>query len=376
MRIATTLRVSMCMLALGCGSSETKPKEEGRAQVDAGGSDGGASAARDARVATRDSSSGDGDSTGSRRDSGGGGGNSEECGTIELTTQRVVPRVWLLIDGSGSMSASLAGLAGPSRFAVLRQALLDPTDGLVTKLAGSVAFGLMIYDGGMSPPGVYVPGLCPRVIVVEPALDNTQAISAAYPAEPTGASTPTHYALLDLQDRITASMSTDPSFVLLATDGKPNLCDFHDGIPASAATEQEAVDTVAQLQQAGTQTFALSLAGGDAELQAHLSSLAEAGGTGSNVFSPSSQDALVTALTEIFGGTQSCTIEVEGKIVPGKECSGEVTLDDQKLACETDYRVGADKQSLELLGDACTKLRSQPTSKLSASFACDDVILL
>lgn len=60
--------------------------------------------------------------------------------------------------------------------------------------------------------------------------------------------------------------------------------------------------------------------------------------------------------------------------MPGEECSGDVTLNGEVLRCNTDYR--AEQQTLELLGDACKRLRSQPTSKLSASFACDDVILL
>jgi hypothetical protein len=369
------LRRAALVLALAAGcSSETRLRDAGgndgtddgdgeQASPDAGKRDAGA--ARDAR-------------TGPRPDTGSATATPVACAKAELTTQRVVPSVWLLIDGSGSMSGALAGLTGPSRFAVLRAALLDPVTGLVSKLASSVAFGLLIYDGGVSPPGVYLEGLCPRVIVVPPALDNYQAIAAAYPAEPTGASTPTHYALLDLQKRITAAASSDPSFVLLATDGKPNLCDFHDGIPASVLTEQEAVDTVAQLATAGTKTYALSMAGDDADLQAHLQAVAQAGGTGSNVFSPSNQDALVDALTQIFGGTQSCAVKVEGTIVAGKECSGDVTLNGQPLACDAadGYRIGADKQTLELQGAACAALRREPESQLSASFACDDVILL
>jgi hypothetical protein len=300
----------------------------------------------------------------------------EACGKADVTITRVIPRVWLLIDGSGSMAAPLAGLGGPSRFAVLRDALLNKDTGLVAKLAESVAFGLMVYDGGTSPPGVYVEGVCPRVIVVEPALDNYAAIDGAYPAGPTGASTPTHYALLDLQMRIQKAMSSDPSFVLLATDGKPNLCDFHDGVPASAATEREAVATVAQLEQAGTKTFALSMAGGDPELQAHLAAVAAAGGTGADVFTPTSQGALVDALTQIFGGTQSCDVTVEGTIVSGKECSGDVALNERALRCDDDYKVLDDHKTIELQGDTCKALQQNPESKLRASFDCNDVILL
>lgn len=366
--------LSACVLVGACGSEAPTKAPSGDDDGPAAKSDAGGRVAdagkTDAKVSTKTDAS--------RPVKVDDEGEPMACGKAELTTQRVVPRVWLLIDGSGSMSAPLAGLAGQSRFALLRQALLAPNDGLVAKLASSVAFGLMIYDGGMSPPGVYVPGVCPRVIVVEPALDNLAAITAAYPAQPTGASTPTHYALLDLQARIEAAKTDDPSFVLLATDGKPNLCDFHDGIPANAATDQQAVDTVTELAQAGTKTFALSMAGDDADLNAHLKDVARAGNTGSDVFTPTSQDGLADALTQIFGGTQSCDVKIEGTVVAGKECSGDVTLNGTPLTCNdaNGYHVKDDKQTLELAGDACKALRQQPSSQLSASFACDDVIFL
>src|SRR5690606_27121247 len=131
--------------------------------------------------------------------------------------------------------------------------------------------GLYAYDGGLSLPGVKTPA-CPRVVQVGPALDNLDRIRAAYPAEPLGASTPTHYALLALRDMVRVSRHTKPGpvYVILATDGRPNLCDFHDGIPETPATSQEAVNTVAELANLDIKTFAISMAGSDAALRAHL----------------------------------------------------------------------------------------------------------
>lgn len=303
------------------------------------------------------------------------------CAKAELMTQRVVPKVWLLIDGSGSMAAPLTGLIGPSRWEVLRDALLNSSDGLISKLQSAVAFGLMAYDGGLSPTGIYVPELCPRTIVVDPAIENFNAIDGAYPAAELGSSTPTHYALLALSDRIKMvrdTGDTTPTYVVLATDGAPNLCDFHDGIPATPDTEQEAVDTVAQLAAQGTKTFAISLAGDDRELKAHLDAVAKAGATGKGSFTTNSQDDLVKALTEILGGTTSCSIRLEGRIEPGHECDGDVTLDGKMLGCDdaNGYRVPDDHTSIELVGDACDALQRQPSAVLSAKFPCDAVVLL
>jgi hypothetical protein len=210
------------------------------------------------------------------------------CASAEVHVTRVTPRVWLLVDGSGSMAAPLDnGLAGASRWSVLRDALLADGTGLVSRLHGVVEFGLYVYDGGLSLPGMAGPQ-CPRVIVSEPALNNAAAMSGVYPAAQTGASTPTHYALLDLKKRIDAAGASPngPTYVVLATDGKPNLCDFHDGIPATPDTEREAVDTVAQLSAAGTNVFVISMAGADTDLQTHLMAVAAAGKTGTQPFTP------------------------------------------------------------------------------------------
>lgn len=354
-------------------------------EVAAAGEDESAS---DAAPAGHDAGSGPDGGRASGRDAGkavvsqptGEGNTGEACAKAELTTTRAVPTVWLLVDGSGSMAAPLGGLTGPSRWSLLRDALLAPDTGLVARLQGSVAFGLLVYDGGLSLPGIPTP-LCPRVIAVEPALDNFSTLDMAYPAAETGASTPTHYALVELAKRIAAAPNAGPdrpSYVVLATDGKPNLCDFHDGIPASVLTEQEAVDTVSTLAESGTKLFAISLAGDDLDLQAHLDAVARAGNTGKSAFSPTTQDALVEALSEIIGGTTSCAVRVEGTIVKGRECAGDVRLDGAPLVCNgrDGFRVGADGKGIELLGTACTTLQQKPSVKVSASFACDDVILL
>ncbi|MFM2417978.1 MAG: hypothetical protein RL385_2701 [Pseudomonadota bacterium] len=369
-------RTALFTLALVCACGQESPTDASGSPVapaaDAAQAENTGSAAGDAGSASTLAPANTGASSAAAA-------SAPTCARADLTITRSIPTVWLLIDGSGSMGDGFAGLIGTSRWTVLRDALMDPARGLVARLTKSVAFGLMVYDGGLSPPGVYVEGLCPRVTVVEPGTDNLGGLSDAYPQVQTGASTPTHYALQDLSARIQKAGPNPlgPTYVILATDGKPNLCDFHDGIPASEATENEAVTTVAQLNAQGTKTFAISMTNGDAALDAHLNALALAGGTGQGAFSPTSQDALVAALGTIVGGTTSCEIKVDGKLVKGRECAGEVSLNGQKLACNgpDGYRVKEDLQTLTLLGAACSTLQLQPMATLKASFACDDVIL-
>jgi hypothetical protein len=301
------------------------------------------------------------------------------CASAELSLTRVIPTVWLMLDGSGSMAAPLDLAGASSRWSALRNTLLHETTGLIPRLQSSVAFGLYVYDGGLSLPGVPGPQ-CPRVVVTEPALDNAAALSSSYPEVETGASTPTHYALLDLKQRIDAAGLRDggPTYIVLATDGMPNLCDFHDGLPSTPDTEAEAIETVQQLSAAGTQVFVISMAGDDEILKAHLIALAAAGGTGTAPFTPSSQDELANALTQIIGATASCDLELQGVVSAGRECTGQVMLNGNVLKCDDadGYRLKADRQSLELLGDACTILQTSAAPQLKAAFPCDDVKLL
>ncbi|MET0384464.1 MAG: vWA domain-containing protein [Polyangiales bacterium] len=303
------------------------------------------------------------------------------CATAELSVTRVVPTVWLMVDGSGSMSAplDLLDVAGASRWTLLRDALLADGSGLVPRLQQAIAFGLYVYDGGLSLPGIPGPQ-CPRTLVVDPSVNGAAAVSGMYPELETGASTPTHDALLDLKSRIDAAgpRAEGPSYVVLATDGKPNLCDFHDGIPATPDTEQEAVETVRQLAAAGTQVFVISMAGDDSDLQTHLQAVAAAGGTGKQPFVPASQNELVQALTEILGAAASCDVRIQGKVEAGRECTGTVSLDGRPLVCNdaNGYRLKDDRASLELLGTACSTLQAAAAPVVKARFPCADVTLL
>ncbi|HEY6878689.1 MAG TPA: vWA domain-containing protein, partial [Polyangiales bacterium] len=311
-RLGQLGRASACLLLLACGSSKTATTTS----AVTGDDDDQVAQEKEKRDAsTKNDASSKPDP---KKDAGakprgrdGAAASPEPCARAEAKIERLLPRVWLLVDGSGSMSQVVEDdAAGRTRFAVLRDALLDD-NGPVAQLQNSIEFGLLIYDGGLSPPGIKTP-LCPREIVVEPKVNNFSGIAAAYPQQATGASTPTHYALLDLQMRTHADVSGRRTYVILATDGKPNLCDFHDGIPASAATEQEAVTTVSELAADGIKTYAISMGSNDPELETHLAMIASAGDTGTDVFQPNSGDQLGQALSQILTAAVSCEVQIDG----------------------------------------------------------------
>jgi len=260
--------------------------------------------------------SGDGSNLGGGFDNGGGsnvggagnGGGSnggdptfyDGCAPKDAT-------MWFVVDGSGSMSD---GFGASDRWTTLRAALMDP-DGAVARLQDVVDFGLVIYDGPIDIGaflGVPTPGLCPQLVTVPVAKMNHGAMSTAYPQQPLGGSTPTHQGMEAARMEIAATLANPDAlsrsqYIILATDGAPNaLCD---GAPDAAA---EVIQQTTMALNEGIQTFVISLAGGDANLTAHLTDVANAGGTGTMPFVPDNKDALVDTLRTIVGGATGCDL--------------------------------------------------------------------
>src|SRR5262245_41716112 len=132
------------------------------------------------------------------------------CGKSDLNVSRIMPSVMLVVDGSQSMEMMYGdpppdagvpdgggttmgggmmggGGGGTSRWTAVRQALVDPTNGVVPKLQSLVKFGLAVF--GTMPT-------CPLPTgVIDPALNNEPMITAGLPTNPPGYTTPTGVAL-------------------------------------------------------------------------------------------------------------------------------------------------------------------------------------
>jgi Mg-chelatase subunit ChlD len=377
------VRVRMCrtwlvaalavgIVPLSCGGHDAGSKTLDTSPSDASASGQGAAGGDDGGAFDPTGSG----SFGSGQD--GQAGSESTCAHVNVDIARIVPDVWLMVDGSGSMADPLQA-GGASKYSLLRDALVDMTTGLVPALQTSIAFGLFEYDGCAYNPAIIGPGCvagaCPRVTSVNPGIDNFTPIAMAYPPAPPGASTPTDVALAALGQRIGANASSakpgPPTYVVLATDGEPNLCDWHDGVPSNAQFQQNALAAVQSMVASGTEVFVVSLAGSDANLEAYLNQVAAAGGTGQPAFTPMSEGDLVAALQQILGGTVSCSLSLTGMVVAGMECSGSVTLDGKPLKCDDPNGWHLkDSQTIDIVGTACDALRGKPMSTLSASFPC------
>ncbi len=295
----------------------------------------------------------------------------DTCAEGQARATPVTPTVWLVVDGSSSMTQSFDG--GANRWQVLRSTLMDP-GGIVDSLQGVVRFGMVIYSGGEDGLLGVGGSACPNLVTVDPALDNHATLDAQYPAMPIGTGTPTHMAVQHVVDELPVlneqvlDQDADPVYVVLATDGGPN--DPCSGAGFGAGAEQQVLDIVGVGTERGMNMFVISLAGGDAALQTHLDQVAQITKTGTPPFVPSTQDELVQTFQDIVGGA-TCLVSLDGEVSPGRECGGTVTLNGEPIACnDPDGWKLEDPRTVQLEGASCERFKASE-SMLMASFPCD-----
>lgn len=374
--IAGLLAVGLLVAVAGCSAESDDGSGSGAGSNNFGNSGG-------AGTTGIGSGAGAGTDTGIGIGSAGTGTHSGQgCATADVRAARVTPTIWLVVDGSGSMDEAFGA---STRWIALREALMEASTGVVPVLQAAVVWGMVMYDGPIDI-GSFIPGLfgggagtgggtCPRLVVVEPMLNNFPNIDPAYPAAPLGGSTPTHKALEAVVTRLQNQPQTldmpevGPTYVVLATDGQPN--DFCGGTAAAdpAGAVLAATQTIAAT---GTPLFVISLAGGDAALQAHLEQVAMAGGTGKPPFTPMSKDELVQTFQDIIGGAVGCDVRLNGKVTPGSECQGYVNIGGVDLPCNdpNGWRL-KDEQTVEITGTWCDAFKADTSAMLHASFPCD-----
>jgi hypothetical protein len=306
-----------------------------------------------------------------------GAAGNESCAEGLANTTPVTPTVWLVLDGSGSMNEDFGD---ETRWQALRAALMDD-GGIVSTLERNVRFGMVLYSGAESDDDEPPPAQCVDLVVVDPALDNYAALQAQLPDEEPGGWTPTDQALEHVVDNLPVTNmpvldgTSEPTYVVLATDGAPNDRCAGDsgggggGRDFDEVTAQRVLDVVGRGASAGVKLLVISLAGDDDDLQTHLEEVATLSGSGLAPFVPATRDELVTTFQQIIGGA-SCQIALQGMVMADQACSGTVTLSGTPLVCNDDngFRV-VDGRTLQLMGDACSNFLAVD-SQLHATFPC------
>lgn len=321
------------------------------------------------------------------------------CAGANVQASRVKPTVLFVVDRSGSMEEEYPG--STNRWQAIYDALMDSEDGVIPKLQSVVYFGMVLFDGPMEGMAIeitnavfcMIPGMpcdtsdggqtneemgCPRLVVVDPALENFSAIEASYQPSGPGGSTPTALSLEAAYDLINAADQDildhevhGQPIVILCTDGLPNGCADTLNVP----DQQGPIDQLTAAAQKGIKTYVVGVAADD-EAQAYLDKLAQYGDTGQPAFSPATKHDLVVALSQIVGGAVGCNVVLNGAVVPGIECEGTVMLNGELLECNgpDGWRL-VNESEIELQGSACQKFIDDPAVIISASFPCEAFIL-
>lgn len=339
----------------------------------------------------------------------GGEGGGPGCIDANVTFVPQIPTVLLLIDRSGSMNADgkfgdavaqavQAGtyalgdcpLNNDWRWNVVRDVLLNPVKGIVKPLEDRVRFGMSLYS---SRNGKYKPRttatdpfeidptkMCPELIDVPIALANHQAMLDQFQCGDISDDTPTGESLMAAATTLKAFAQPGPKVLVLATDGEPDTCacpDFGNTAPPEcrvpglpAMIQAEVVATAAAIHADDITIHVINVSTPtELNLQQHLADVATAGG--GDVYPGFSPGALSDAFEKIIDGVRECKIDLDGEIKPGKEASGEVTLDGDVLALDDPdgWQVNSSSQ-IELLGSACETIK-RGDHDLQIHFPCD-----
>jgi hypothetical protein len=319
-------------------------------------------------------------------------GDGSVCGELEVSTDRVIPNIMIIVDRSGSMrrdfdgDCPFAGNGCPTsgtpnpdfdeeRWGAVEDALVG-NNGLVRRLDSIARFGLTLYwKPGEDPPSMSDGQMCASTdgVAITQNLDNADSIAARFSANDPDGYTPTAEAIEAVTDSLDSSPPPPgPTVYLLATDGLPNGCD-QDG---ENVDRNNSVEAVERAFAAGTETFVLGVNFDDD----HLQDLANAGqgvGSGATLWTADSVSELQTALEQIVVQNIPCTVSLtDGIIDTSRACEGRVLLDGESLTCDNGERGwrAVDGSTIELTGSACQYWRSGD-SELEAVFPCDAVIV-
>lgn len=296
------------------------------------------------------------------------------CVDIERRYAGSPPTVLLLIDQSSSMRESFGD---STRWDVLRQAIVDPDEGLLTWLDASAKIGLISYT---SLNGYERGRECPITQREDVRLGNAERVRRFYSAvEPfVGGDTPTADAI-DLAVSTLASAESGPArYVLLLTDGVPDTCaepdpqnGFDDAVDAvlrarDAGISVKAVGVSPEIERRGLQRMANAAAGKPLDLE-----YGEDPGAEAPLYASTQPRELATQLKGVFGDVRSCSVELGTDVDSGRARQGRLVLDGREL----EYR-GADGWSLassheiELHGRACSSVLDAG-EQLEIEFPCE-----
>ena len=291
-------------------------------------------------------------------------GPDASCPAVNFTAKAVTPSIQLLIDRSGSMADSIGNT---SRYNAIRSALVDSTNGVITKLQSKAFFGASLYSTD-SP--------CPKLYSVGRAINNRDNIANLINNQSPNGNTPTGPSIDQAVAGFAASPppAGSPPIIVLATDGLPNECNSND----TTVGQQKSVNAAKASFAAGIRLFILAVGTGinDNHLQAMANAGAgvQAGQPNAPFYVSNTPQDLTNAFNQIIGGVLSCELMISGSVDQSQAAGGTVVLNGMTLVYGTDWTLSG-PSTIKLLGQACENLKNSTNPVVTASFPCGTVIL-
>ena len=311
------------------------------------------------------------------------------CGEKSKTATKVPPEILILLDRSGSMNEDINGGTcndggvgvGANCGATSKWALMVPAiNKVVMETEADVNWGLKFFpDNTINSCNVSTTAAVPV------GAGNAGAIASAIMASTSANggvmtgynNTPTRSGMVGATTYLQSVTTTNPKFILLATDGVPTCSALGPGGMDDAASEA----AVAAANTAGFKTFVVGIAtGGSADLT--LSTLAKAGGLprqGTPSYYPVSTAAdLAAAVRTFIGAANTCTFQVGP--APTDDGTTDVNRivvygDGVEIKIDTTHANGYDytdstHQSIEVHGPQCAQIKTGAIKQVSVNFIC------
>lgn len=278
-----------------------------------------------------------------------------DCPAVNFTAMPTVPSIQLVIDRSGSM--------GGGRWTSLKDALVNPTTGVVKTLEAKAYFGATIF------PGVNACNALDQTAAR--VLNGAAALKTLLDANGPSGSTPTGLAMtMAIQSFMGAGAppAGSPPIIVLATDGDPNSCD------GATNGQTDSINAAAAAHAAGIDVYVLGMNLGASQL-ANLQAVANAGSgtTNATVYLGDNPAQLKAAFDTIINGVVSCQLDLSGNINVTQAANGEVKLNGRILMFGTEWNA-VDENTIELVGAACTELKNTASPSVTAKFPCGVVV--
>lgn len=299
----------------------------------------------------------------------------ERAGCVDFTRSytSLPATVLLLIDQSQSM---FTAFGDGTRWSVLRQAIVDPEQGLLASLDASTNLGLMIYTG---QGGSSNPLGCPLITEVQAEFGNVDRVRSVYLATGPrrGGDTPTGESIDRAVLALGAIASAGPKYILLATDGEPDTCQQ----PKPSEGMPQALEAAQRAFAQGMRVYTLGVAEGIDPSRVQQMANAGAGkdpgltygvdpGAEPPLFANSDPQQLAQQLRGVIGDVRTCSIDLGTSVASDSALEGRLVLDGRLLA--SDARDGwtlVDERTLLIHGAACEQILGEG-ERLEVRFPC------